>query len=305
MKFSKIAIVMLFCLLLILAGCQNKTSTQPYFKKESSSAIKEIRGLGYIGDKGILYAASVNGIHKYQDSAWYAATRNKNDYLSFQAVSDGFYASGNSSAESKKALGIVKGKDEGRSLKTIPSTEDQSFPQLGAGYNNQVLYMLSQKEGGILYTKDKGKTWIKSKLKGLTSRQLGGMAVHPEQGSSFALYAKEGIFLSSDYGDSFTLFPTAGPVTAMIFGMDTIIYSELVEDKQALHVLDLKTKSKTDLSALPAVSANNPILYLSIHPKNNKEIAAATYKNEIFVSKNSGKTWDKITSTKKKRNKLE
>ncbi|MBM7693828.1 photosystem II stability/assembly factor-like uncharacterized protein [Peribacillus deserti] len=299
MKYSKAAYITLFCVLISLAGCDNKASSPAFFKKESSSSLKEIRGLGYLGEKKGLYAASSNGIHKYKDSTWFSPAKNKNNYISFQAAAGGFYASGYSEGNKKKPLGVVKSADEGRKLKVVPSTDKQTFPHLAAGLNNRILYMLSQKEGGILYTKDEGKTWTKSKLTGLTSNQLGGMAVHPDQGNSFALYAKEGIFLSSDFGDSFTLFPTTGPVTSMIFGKDSIIYSELLEDEPALFVLDLKTRRKSELS-VPSRALNNPVLYLAVNPQNNKEIAAATYKNEIFVSKNSGQTWDKITTAKKK-----
>ncbi|WP_409288563.1 WD40/YVTN/BNR-like repeat-containing protein [Peribacillus sp. SCS-37] len=298
MKNIKAAVLLSACILAVLTGCQTDKQTSSYFQSSKKASFKHIKGLGFAGESS-LYIATEKGIHKYEDSKWHAPSKNRNDYLSLAVVKDGIYSSGYKEGTKGKPLGLVKSGNQGESLKTAGGIKKQAYDQLAASYKTGEVYLFSRIEGRILHTADGGKKWSKSKLKGLTSKQLGGIAAHPDQAGSIGIFAKEGIFLSTDFGESFRLFPSEAPVTALVFGEGSIVYADINEGRPSIYLLDLATMSKRQLSFLDA-KPNNPILYLSINPEDQETIAAATYENEIFLSRNSGQTWEQIKSSKKK-----
>ncbi|WP_409298460.1 WD40/YVTN/BNR-like repeat-containing protein [Peribacillus sp. SCS-26] len=298
MKNIKAAVLLSACILAVLTGCQTDKHTSSYFQSSKKASFNHIKGLGFAGES-TLFIATEKGIHKYEDSKWHAPSKNRNDYLSLAVAEDGIYTSGYKDGSKGNPLGLVKSKNQGKSLNTAGGIEKQAYDQLAASFKTGEVYLFSRTEGGILHTADGGKNWSKSKLKGLTSKQLGGMAADPDQAGSIGIFAKEGIFLSTDHGGSFRLFPSEAPVTALAFGEDSILYADLNEGRPAIYLLELATMSKRQLSFLDA-RPNNPILYLSVNPEDQEMIAAATYDNEIFLSRNSGQTWEQIKNSKKK-----
>ncbi|WP_026694322.1 WD40/YVTN/BNR-like repeat-containing protein [Peribacillus kribbensis] len=297
MRKTAAFLLITLCLAVIMTGCDNKEKS--YYKKQKKNTIFNVRGIGFDSDSNFLYAASGDGIHKYKNSSWYSPSKNAYNLTFLQTADKYLYTSGYTDRKNKTALGLVRTVNEGKKFERIKSLDREGFQEFAVGAKTHTLYILSPKKGGIFYSKDEGETWTKSHLKGLPTAELGGMAAHPTEAGSLAIYAKNGIYLSNDNGNSFHLFPTDGAVTSMAFGSDSMVYSLQKESEIHMYVLDLKTKRTTELAGIPSVFSENPILYMAVDPDDGSRMAAASYNNEIFLSKDRGMTWEKIADKEK------
>ncbi|WP_419882149.1 F510_1955 family glycosylhydrolase [Peribacillus sp. B-H-3] len=286
---------------LVLGACTKDESKQdqPFFKHQQKTSFQHIHGIGFAGENELLLATH-KGILRYSGNKWYTTSKNKHDYMGFQTIKNGFYASGHPEKGSrwKDPLGLVKSSDYGRTVSKLSFYGETDFHALAAGYESGILYALNQQKNakigaGIYYTKDEGGTWAKSRLKGMTSKQLGGMAAHPLDERLFALYGKEGIFLSSNYGNDFVLFPTPDPVTSMSYGKNDILFATANENEILLYRLDYKTKKLSAMSSIEGTS-EHPVLYLAENPEDGKQLALSTSSNNVYISNDKGGSWKEI-----------
>ncbi|MBL4951311.1 hypothetical protein JK635_03520 [Neobacillus sp. YIM B02564] len=313
--FSLISIV-----LLIAAGCTNKSGqdSKPaggnYAKAKVNYEIKEtkafklnrIYGIGYPGNDTGLYLASNQGLIIYRAGKWFESTANRHQYIGFQAVNTGFIASGHPQKGTgyKDPLGIMKSNNKGKSMEPVAFYGKANFHFLAAGYAGPDIYMINEKpleqlSQGVNYSKDNGQNWQVSKLKGFQADSLGMIAVHPEKGDIIAMATRSGIYYSTDNGDTMKLVTDPFMVTAVTFLGDSLLFSSVEENKILLKRLDPVTGNQTTLS-FPFLDYDNPITYLAVNPKNKKQIAFSTYKNDVYESVDGGEKWINLLSNGKK-----
>ncbi|WP_462412293.1 F510_1955 family glycosylhydrolase [Neobacillus sp. Marseille-QA0830] len=313
MKFHLRAVFMasLIGLVLISSGCSSSDSkSKPEAGKETKTVNKtfdiveaksiklsRIFGIGYPGNDEALYVAANNGIKMYQQGSWSETTANLHQYMGFQAIDSGFIASGHpqKGSDLKDPLGIVLSEDKGKTLEKLSFYGNDNFNFLGAGYQNDSLYLISdqEKQGlayGVNYSVDNGASWKQSQLDGFKADSFGMLAVHPQNGNIMAMSTRTGIYYSLDNGNTTRLITDPVMVTALTFSGDSILYSSVENEKILLKTLNPETGEQAVLP-IPFLDYDNAVTYCTVNPKNPNQLAFSTYKNDLYESTDGGQTW--------------
>jgi hypothetical protein len=263
---------------------------------QGSVELLHIHGMGYAPDEHQLFVAAHDGFRIFTDGAWRIPDLPAHDYMGYGATDDGFYSSGHPAPGSGlvNPLGLVKSTDGGKTLTKLALEGESDFHLMGVGYQNHAIYVLnpapnSRLSAGMHYSLDNGKTWQQSAMQGVTA-QLIQLAVHPTEANIVALATEEGLFISANHGDTFERIGSAGPVTAvsfspdgagLFFGYNTLYRYE--QASKALHAVQT-----------PGISADDAIGYIAVNPAQPDEIAFATLRGDMYLSPDSGQSWQQI-----------
>lgn len=311
---------MVTMVLFIAAGCTNNSKQDQESGKENketanikyeiteanSVKVSRIFGIGYPGNDQGLYMASNSGLKINHAGKWFESTTNRHQYMGFQAIDSGFMASGRPEKGTgfHNPLGIVKSNDKGKTLEKIAFYGKANFHFMAASFAGTSLYVINEEPSkqlslGVNYSKDKGKSWAESELKGFNSDSFGMMAVHPHNEDILAMATKSGIYYSEDNGNTMKLVTEPFMVTALTFLDHSLLFSSVENDKIMLKQLNPETGKQTAIN-FPFLDYDNPITYLAVNPKNNNQMAFATYKNDVYESMNGGKKWVNLLKDGKK-----
>ncbi len=311
---------MLFGILVMVSACsaQNQNTTDTKQKKLEKEDIKfeivqteklkieQIRGIGYPGNDDKLYIATDDGLKMYKDNQWFETTTGNHDYMGFQAVHDGFIASGapQNDMNLKEKLGVVHSKDKGESLEHIAFYGQNQFYFIGTDYSGNGLYVINQEESkelsfGVNYSLDHGETWNESKLNNFKADSLGMIAVHPNSGETVAMSTRSGIYYSIDNGNTMNIITEPYMVTALTFLGDELLFSSVENDQIHLKKINPQSGELTAFT-IPFLAYENPITFLAVNPKNPLQIAFTTYNNDLYESINGGKSWTNLFINGKK-----
>ncbi|WP_369900053.1 F510_1955 family glycosylhydrolase [Bacillus manliponensis] len=278
----------------------SNTNPQDFYKELSSGNIEHIHGIGYAGNIPGISIATHSGIRVYQDGKWLETPMQKHDYMGFQATKDGFFASGHPEPGSKlkNPLGLTKSVDGGETLKTLAFYGESDFHNLAASYNNEAIYVYNERPNsklktGFYFSKNSGTDWESSKLDGISST-ISSFAVHPDKASIIAISAKDGIHLSTDYGNTFQMFSKSEGTTALTFGNEEIIYSHTTDKKQQGLTKQLLANSEKKELQVPPLHTKEAIMYISQNPQNPSEIVFVTSEVSVFLTTDNGQTWKQI-----------
>ncbi|MDA1632303.1 MULTISPECIES: F510_1955 family glycosylhydrolase [Bacillus cereus group] len=306
--------------LFIISGCSSNAETAPvkketvqsqpknketatavpsnFYKEIASGKIAHIHGIGYAGNMPGISIATHNGIKVYQNGKWFETTTQLHDYMGFQATKNGFFASGHPErgANLKNPLGLMKSSDGGNTLEKLAFYGESDFHNLAVGYNTEAIYLYNERpnsklQQGFYFSTNNGQDWRNSKLKGLSST-MHSFSVHPDQVSVVAVSTKDGVYLSTDYGNTFELFSTSLESTAVTLSNEDVIYAPI--NKQIITKKSIATNEETNIQT-PSLDAKDAIMYISQNPQNSAEIVFATLKANLFLSTDEGKTWKQIT----------
>ncbi|MBJ8050577.1 VPS10, VPS10 domain protein [Bacillus cereus] len=309
--------------LLIITGCSGNVETEPvkketvqsqpqnkettntipqnFYKEITSGKIEHIHGIGYAGNMPGISIATHSGIKVYQNGKWFETTTQLHDYMGFQATKNGFFASGHPEpgAKLKNPLGLMKSSDGGNSLEKLAFYGESDFHNLAVGYNTEAIFLYNERpnsklQQGFYFSTNSGQEWKNSKLQGLSST-IHSFSVHPDQSSVVAVSAKDGVYLSTDYGNTFKLFSKSLESTAVTFSDEDVIYASInKENKQMITKQSIATNEETNIQA-PSLDPKDTIMYISQNPQNSSEMVFATMKANVFLSTDDGKTWKQIT----------
>ncbi|GAB6428569.1 hypothetical protein bcgnr5390_44700 [Bacillus luti] len=305
--------------LLIITGCSNNaeiapakketvqsqpknietanTSPQDFYKEITSGKIEHIHGIGYAGNMPGVSIATHSGIKVYQNGKWLETKTGLHDYMGFQATKNGFFASGHPEpgANLKNPLGLMKSSDGGNTLEKLAFYGESDFHNLAVGYNTEAIYLYNERpnsklQQGFYFSTNNGQEWKTSKLKGLSS-PIHSFSVHPDQSSVVAVSAKDGVYLSTDYGNTFALFSKSLESTAVTVSNEDVIYAHT--NKQIITKKSIATNEETNIQIAP-LDSKDAIMYISQNPQHSAEIAFATMKANVFLSTDEGTTWKQI-----------
>jgi len=278
---------------------ENKEDNKQEFSiiKSKKVKISHLHGLGYPGNDDSLYIATHNGLKMFDGKNWSETSSNNNDYMGFQAVRDGFLASGHPQKGSglKNPLGLIQSTDKGKTLKKLVFYGESDFHFLSASYSGNEVYIINEQpnskiDAGIYFSKDLGRSWKKSKLTGFTADSFGMIAVHPDKGDTMAMATRNGIFYSVDSGNTMKAITSPDMVTALTFSGDWLYYCSVGNNTVQLKKLDTKTQTETEVK-IPFLDYNNPITYLAADLKNPQRMAFSTYNNDIYETRDGGMNW--------------
>ena len=274
------------------------TSPQNFYKETTSGKIEHIHGIGYAGNMPGVSIATHSGIKVYHNGKWFETKTELHDYMGFQATKNGFFASGHPEpgANLKNPLGLMKSSDGGNTLEKLAFYGESDFHNLAVGYNTEAIYLYNERpnsklQQGFYFSTNNGQDWKNSKLKGLSST-IHSFSVHPDQSSVVAVSAKDGVYLSTDYGNTFELFSTSLESTAVTLSNEDVFYAPI--NKQMITKKSIATNEETNLQ-IPSLDSKDTIMYISQNPQNSSEIVFATMQANVFLSTDNGKTWKQIT----------
>lgn len=258
-----------------------------------------MHGVGYAGNQNVVLLATHDGLRIYNDGTWYGTKKENNDYMGFSATENGFYSSGHPGNDSKlkNPVGLVKTSDYGETFTKLGFEGESDFHYMAAGYSHEVIYVVNQQsnskmELGMYVTTDEGETWKQSQLGGTIPNQVGGMMTHPTKAEWVALNSPEGVFLSMDYGNTFEHYTDNLSVSAMHFTEKELIYATNDGGNQ-LFVKNLDSEDVSEMK-LPDLDEKDMIMFIAQNPQNDQELVFATMNNNVFMTKDHGKTWEPL-----------
>ncbi|WP_019414273.1 F510_1955 family glycosylhydrolase [Paenisporosarcina sp. TG20] len=294
-----IGLVLVGMLLTLLNACNPKNATTDKLEEVINEKINHIHGIGYPNGEEEVVIATHKGLYEYDDK-WIKATNEKHDYMGFSAVQEGFYSSGHPEPNSdyKNPLGIIKSENKGESFEQLAFYGEADFHYMTVGYETNMIYIINEApignlEFGLHYSEDDGKSWAKSKMVGFDSKYISNLSAHPSNDSILAIGSQDGLFLSSDFGNTFNLLGNPIMITYVTLTETAGIYASIENERVKLVRFNIETKGLEDLK-VPDISQNNPILQIAVNPIDKKEITIATIENDIYQTQDSGETWDMI-----------
>ena len=146
---------------------------------------------------------------------------------------------------------------------------------------------------GLYYTLNDGVEWQRAAARGL-GYWAHSLAVHPADARIVAVGTDQGLYLSRDSAESFEPLVSDKPVFSQIFDLDgEHLWFSTYAGKAMLARIALKAGSTAEEVTLPALT-DDAVAYITQNPVRGSEIAVATFKRNVFVSRDQGRTWVQV-----------
>ena len=173
--------------------------------------LHHVHGLAFTGDGKALAVPAHTGLAIYRDGRWSLGQGPAHDYMGFSTAKGAIYSSGHPAPGSgmRNPFGLMKSADGGRSWQSLGLSGEADFHLLAVGYNTNAVYVVNEERNsrmpqpGLYYTTDEGKSWKRSAAAGI-SGQVICLAAHPTEAGTVMLGTLGGLYLSRDFGASFT-----------------------------------------------------------------------------------------------------
>lgn len=261
--------------------------------------LEHVHGLGYSTDGKRVILAAHDGLKMYEGGNWKNVEDEKNDYMGFSAVDNGFYSSGHPApgSDKKNPLGIVKSTDEGKTLQTLDLYGQIDFHMMAVGYKSHTIYVINpesnerMKATGLYYSTDDTKTWTKSAMNGINEEPT-TLTVHPSNEAIVAIGTQTGVYLSKDFGQNFEKILSKGQVTSLFFTNDALFVGGY--DNNQAYLLKLNSESKQSNEIIIPKLSGDAVAYFAVNPVTTNEMIFSTYKKDIYISNDNGEHWRKI-----------
>jgi photosystem II stability/assembly factor-like uncharacterized protein len=220
--------------------------------------------------------------------------------MGFAVTRESFYSSGHPApgAPLKNPLGLIKSQDAGQTWEQLGLSGEADFHLLATSYHTNAVYVFNASpnsrlpQTGLYSTTDDGKQWRLAKGIGLVGSPA-SLAVHPTQANRVAVGTRSGVYLSEDFGEHFQPLAEIPQVLAVVFTFDEQhLWCSSFDGKPALLRIQWQTGQRQPV-ALPAMDQDT-VTYIAQNPVKTQEWAIATYKRDVYVSGDNGKTWKQI-----------
>jgi hypothetical protein len=280
-------------------------ASHDFFRPITTDRITHIHGLGYPNNQEALFIATHHGLKVYTQGKWYETVSNNHDFMGFQATATGFYSSGHpeEGSDLKNPLGLLRSEDLGESLQPLSFYGESDFHHMSASYFSERVYVVnthsnSEIGSGLYFSQDMGRTWTNSVMEGLPATSAHALATHPKLAKIVGISTPEGLYLSHDSGNSFSLVSEALPVGALFIKDESVLY--VIQENKELHLLEQSLESDdTQETELPPINDDDAILYLAVNPHNEEEMSFYTIKGSVWMTTDNGKSWLNIVAEEK------
>ena len=290
-------IVALICISLLLFGV---LAPRVAHSDAVPARIAHIHGL-YFGTDGTLHIPSHHGIVRFADDHWTKLQGPAFDLAGFAAGRDVLYGSGHREAGFKDTgpIGLSKSTDGGRTWSSKAMPEGADFHTIATGYLSGSLYLLNESSNahfpqpGIYGISAKGGPWRRAAMQGLAG-DVQAIAVHPSEPGTIVVGTASGLYLSRDGGDKFVLISGMRRVFAASFDRSgDAVWFGTYDHAAKLVRLDLKVGFAVRELSLPPLHGD-AVAYIAFNPTDSAEIAIATARRNLFVSRDDGSNWTQL-----------
>lgn len=284
----------------LLALSLGATAITPACAGERVS-LMHVHGLSYSADGKRIMIPSHHGLAIYEGGRWSKADGPAHDYMGFSATRDALYSSGHPAPGSglTNPFGLIKSGDSGKTWKKLGLEGESDFHLLATSYATNAVYVFNHgpnsrmSQPGIHHTKNDGLQWTRAAAKGLGG-DLKSLAVHPGDAGIIAAGTADGLYLSRTSGESFERLAGGQPVLAASFDLDgQHLWFSSYAGKASLVRLALSAGAKPQALPIPPLT-EDAVAYIAQNPMRRDEIAIATFKRSVFLSKDQGRTWTAI-----------
>ncbi|GAB4175331.1 MAG: hypothetical protein Fur0039_17810 [Rhodocyclaceae bacterium] len=257
----------------------------------------DIHGLGFSADGGTLLVATHHGLVGYEAGRWRRVEGPRHDLMGFAPTGRALYTSGHPAAGSGLAnpLGLMKSTDGGKSWKKLGLEGAADFHLSAASWGTGAILVFSpvanarMPSPGLYVTANDGFMWRRIAAQGLEGGPT-SLAVHPTDARTMAVGTQSGLFLSADGGERFRRVAGGGQVTSIAFSADgkSLWYGGYA-GKPTLSRIALPAGTETGV-ALPRLD-QDVVSNIAHHPRDPGTHALATFKRNVYLSRDAGKTW--------------
>jgi photosystem II stability/assembly factor-like uncharacterized protein len=259
-------------------------------------------GLAYSANGKQLIIPTHRGLAVYAGGRWSRSPGPAHDFVSLASTRDALYSSGHPARGSGLAdpLGLIKSTDGGRTWRRLGLHGEVDFHTLAASHGGKALYVGNRQPNsrmgstGIHYTFDDGAHWERAEVQGLGG-PIHQLAVHPSDPTMVAAASDAGIYLSRDRAATFTRLADPGFVLAVSFDPygQYLWFSGYAAEKAWLTRLPLRGDPWPRDVLLPAL-IDDAVSHIAHNPVRPTEIAIGTFKRNVFVSHDLGRSWSQI-----------
>jgi photosystem II stability/assembly factor-like uncharacterized protein len=266
-----------------------------------SVGLTHVHGLSYSADGARIMIPSHHGLAVFENGRWSKAAGPAHDYMGYSATRDALYSSGHPAPGSglTNPFGLIKSSDGGKTWKKLGLEGESDFHILATSHETSAIYVVNHaansrmSQPGIYYTRNDGLKWTRAAARGLRA-ELKALAVHPAIASTVAAGTADGLYVSRDSADRFEPLFTGQQVLAGTFDLDgQHLWFSTYAGKASLMRIELKPGAKPDALNIPALT-EDAVAYIAQNPARRDEIAIATFKRSVFLSKDAGRTWTAI-----------
>lgn len=258
-----------------------------------------IHGLAFSADGSQIITPAHDGFRIYENGVWQIpAEVPARDYMGYSAVDGGFYSSGHPQQGTTEInpMGLVKSGDLGASLTKLGFEGETDFHLMAVGFYNHAIYVInpapnSELQAGLHYSLDDGQTWTPSSGSGLTHQSY-ALAVHPTQANTVAMATEGGLFLSVDYGETFSLIGSPSPAAAVGFSP---LGDSLLFGAKGIYQYGLDDNEIVSLK-IPVLDPGDFVLYIAVSPVTPDHMALATANLDIFHTEDGGGSWQQLAN---------
>lgn len=265
--------------------------------------LTHVHGLSYSADGRQLMVPSHHGLAVYAAGRWSRAPGPVHDYMGFSATREALYSSGHPAPGSGlvNPFGLIKSRDGGASWQKLGLEGESDFHLLATSWGTNAVYVFNgapnsrMQRAGLHFTLNDGLKWQAAAGQGLNP-QVVTLAVHPTQADTVAAGAADGLYLSRDAGERFERVAAGRRVLATHFDLDgRTLWFGTHDGRAGLARIALAPGAKAEDVALPALR-EDAVAYIAQNPARPDEIALATFRRNVFVSADRGRSWQRIAT---------
>lgn len=262
--------------------------------------LTHVHGLAYSADGKQLMIPSHHGLAVYREGKWSMAPGPAHDYMGFAATRARLYSSGHPASGSGlvNPFGLIRSGDGGKTWDKLGLEGETDFHLLATGYETNAIYVFNpapnsrMKSPGLYYTVNDGFVWNRASASGFNGAPT-SLAVHPSDPKVVAIGSKDGLYLSTNSGDSFRAIATGQQTLAAFFDLDgTHLLLCSYAGAPALVRINWKTGAKRSLTLPPM--ARDAVAYIAQNPANRIEYAIATFERNVYITPDGGQSWQQI-----------
>lgn len=265
--------------------------------------LTHVHGLSYSADGQQLLIPSHHGLAVFEGGKWRKAVGPAHDYMGFAATRDSLYSSGHPAPDSglTNPFGLIRSGDGGKTWQSLGLQGESDFHIVATGYATNTVYVVNPAKNsrmptrGIYRTRNDGLQWTLSQARGLTG-EVRALAVHPQDGNLVAAGTDSGLYLSRNAGNDFERLYGGSQVVGLAFDLDgkSLWYGSYA-GKATLTRSTIDPNAKADVLPIPTLQ-QDAVAYIAQNPARRNEIAIATFKRHVFVSKDAGRNWTAIAT---------
>ena len=269
---------------------------------EQTVTITHVHGLSYSADGKRLMIPSHHGLAVYASGKWSKAPGPQHDYMGFAATAKHLYSSGHPAPGSGLAnpFGLIRSGDGGRTWEKLGLEGETDFHLLATSWNASALYVWNPapssrlRAPGLHSTRNDGFLWQPARAAGLDGVPR-ALAVHPDDAATVAVATEKGVYLSRDSGERFSAVASGVDGLAAYFELDGRHLWYGAFDSEPILARVALEGGNAERMRLPAL-VRDAVAYIAQNPARRDELAIATFRRNVFLSPDRGRTWRQIAA---------